>query len=127
MTRRLIWTDELRSHLVRLKKSGLTHHEVASRMGLTLCQVYYGWKLHRENASARTMAVTLDDGFIRKVSALRRRGLYRNEIAGKLGVSLSRIDAAISLGRERGIDMAVNARIYSDRQQKHGMRSRTAV
>ncbi|MBA5726930.1 hypothetical protein [Bombella mellum] len=126
MTRRISWTNALRSQLIRLKQAGLTHHEAAARMGLTFCQICWGWKLCRENAPARK-AVKVDAAFIRKVSTLRNRGLYRHEIAGKLGVPLSRIDAAISLGRERGMDMEVNARIYSERQQKHGMRSRTLV
>lgn len=123
---RSIWTDERRRFLTSLKQAGLTHHEVAVRMGLTFSQVCWGWKLCRENAPARK-AVKVDAAFIRKVSTLRNRGLYRHEIAGRLGVPLSRIDAAISLGRERGMDMEVNARIYSERQQKHGMRSRTRV
>lgn len=123
---RIIWTDERRQYLAALKQAGLTHHEAAARMGLTFCQVCWGWKLCRENAPTRK-GFKVDASFIRKVSALRNRGLYRHEIAGKLGVPLSRIDAAISLGRERGVDMAVNARIYSERQQKHGMRSRTTV
>lgn len=126
MTRRISWTNALRCQLIRLKQAGLTHHEAAARMGLTFCQICWGWKLCRENAPARK-AVKVDAAFIRKVSTLRNRGLYRHEIAGKLGVPLSRIDAAISLGRERGMDMEVNARIYSERQQKHGMRSRTLV
>lgn len=126
MTRRVSWTNALRSQLIRLKQAGLTHHEAAARMGLTFCQICWGWKLCRENAPARK-AFKINAAFIRKVSTLRNRGLYRHEIAGRLGAPISRIDAAISLGRERGMDMEVNARIYSERQQKHGMRSRTRV
>ncbi len=123
---RIIWTDERRKYLNSLKQNGLTHHEAAARMGLTFSQICWGWKLCRENAPTRR-AFKINASFIRKVSSLRNRGLYRHEIAGKLGVPVSRVDAAISLGRERGIDMAVNARIYSERQQKHAMRSRTTV
>ena len=123
---RIIWTDERRSFLTAMKQAGLTHHEVAVRMGLTFFQVCWGWKLCRENAPTRKV-VKVDAAFISKVSVLRSRGLYRHEIAGKLGVPISRIDAAISLGRERGMDMEVNARIYSERQQKHGLLSRTRV
>lgn len=116
MKRRVIWTDELRGKVVALKQAGFTHQHVAQKLGLTLCQVYWGWKLYRENAPSRQVPVFVDDSFIRQVSALRQAGFYRREIAQKLHVSVSRIDLAIVLGRKHGIDMAINARIYSKRQ-----------
>ncbi|MXV35795.1 MULTISPECIES: hypothetical protein [unclassified Saccharibacter] len=116
MRRRLIWTDELRGKVVTLKQAGFSHQDVADRLGLTLCQVYWGWKLYRENAPSRRGPVFVDDSFIRRVSELRQAGFYRREIAQKLHVPVSRIDLAIVLGRKHGIDMAINARIYSKRQ-----------
>lgn len=123
MTSRVFWTKTLRTRLAALKKAGMTHAEVAQRMGLKEKQVEYGWKMHKAGAPFQTPPVAIDDALIRKVQSMRRRGLYRSEIAEELALNTPRVDAIISAGRDKGYDMDMNEDIYSDRQARHGMRS----
>ena len=127
MTSRVIWTETLRTRLAALKKAGMTHVEAAQRMGLTVRQVEHGWRMHKDGAPFQTPPVAIDEALIRKVQSMRRRGLYRSEIARKLGLNTTRIDAIISTGRDEGYDMDMNIDIYSDRQSRHGLRSREGV
>lgn len=124
MTNRVIWTEQMRTRLAVLKKAGMTHAEAAQRMGLKVKQVENGWRMHRDGAPFQMPPVEIDDALIRKVRSMRRRGLYRSEIAGKLGLSTSRIDVIISIGRDEGYDMDMNIDIYSYRQSQHGKRCR---
>ena len=127
MTSRVFWTETLRTRLAALKKAGMTHAEVAQRMGLKAKQVEHGWRMHKAGAPFQIPPVAIDDALIRKVQSMRRRGLYRSEIAGELGLSTTRVDAVISAGRDEGYDMDMNKEIYSDRQARHGMRSGEGV